>query len=103
MSQDYKTERTYPIIKNFNAVQTWTEVILPSKGKVITVGCEQHDIYVSFEGTEGQSTTGVNKLFIKSGGYMSISIGRGSNLHNTFQVATKSSSSAEVTVIIEEI
>jgi hypothetical protein len=102
MSQDYKTERTYPIIKNFNAIQTWTEVILPSKGKVITVGSEQHDIYVSFEGTEGQATTGVNKLFIKSGGYMSIKLGRGTNQHKTFQVATKSSSSAEVTVIIEE-
>ena len=62
MSQDYKTERTYPIIKNFNAVQTWTEVIMPSKGKVITVGCEQHDIYVSFEGTEGQGTSGKSVL-----------------------------------------
>ena len=103
MAQDFHTERTYPIIKNFSAVQTWTDVILPSKGKVITVGCEQHDIYVSFEGTEGQGTSGVNKLFIKSGGYMSIKLGRGTNLHNTFQVATKSSASAEVTVIIEEI
>jgi len=102
MSQDYTTERTYPIIKNFNAIQTWTEVLLPSKGRIITVGSEQHDIYVSFEGTEGQATTGVNKLFIKSGGYMSIRIGRGTNQHNTFQVATKSASSSEVTVIIEE-
>lgn len=102
MAQDYSQERTYPIIKNFSAVQTWTEVSLPSKGKVITVGCEQHDIYFSFEGTEGGAIAATNKVFIKSGGYMSVKLGRGTNQHNSLQIATKSSSSAVVTVIIEE-
>lgn len=102
MAQNYRTVNTYPSIKNFNAIQTWTDVTLPSKGKVVTVGCEQHDIYVSFEGTEGGGTTGVNKLFIKSGGYMAINMGRGTNQHSSIQIATKSSSSATVTVIFEE-
>ena len=61
MAQDYSRERNYPIIKNFSAVQTWTEVKMPSKAKVVTIGSED-DIYVSFEGTEGGSYTGVNKL-----------------------------------------
>lgn len=102
MSQDYKSLNTFPIIRNFNAVQTWTDVVLPGKTRTITVGCEQHDIFVSFEGTDGGSTTGVHKIFIKSGGYMSISRGRGTNQNSTIQVATKSSSSAEVTLIFEE-
>lgn len=102
MAQNYRTVNTYPSIKNFNAIQTWTDVTLPSKGKVVTVGCEQHDIYVSFEGTEGGGTTGVNKLFIKAGGYMAINMGRGTNQHSSIQIATKSSSSATVTVIFEE-
>ena len=103
MSQDYRSINTYPIIRNFNAIQTWTAVNLPSKANiVITVGCEQHDIFISFEGTDGGSTTGVHKIFIKSGGYMSINRGRGNNQHDTIYIATKSSSSAEVTVILEE-
>lgn len=102
MAQNYRTVNTYPAIKNFNAIQTWTDVTLPSKGKVVTVGCEQHDIYVSFEGTEGGGTAGVNKLFIKAGGYIAINMGRGTNQHSSIQIATKSSSSAEVTVIFEE-
>lgn len=102
MSQDYRSINTYPIIRNFNAIQTWTAVNLPSKAYVLTVGCEQHDIYVSFEGTDGGSITGINKVFIKAGGYMAINRGRGNNQHDTMYIATKSSSSAEVTVIMEE-
>lgn len=102
MSQDYKTLNTYPIIKNFSAVQTWTEVLLPSKAYRLTVGCEQHDIYVSFTGSEGGSVVGIDKVFIKAGGYMELTRGRGSNQHSIIYIATKSSSSAEVTVILEE-
>ena len=102
MSQDYKTLNTYPIIKNFSAVQTWTEVILPSKAVKLTVGCEQHDIYVSFTGSEGGSVVGVDKIFIKGGGYMELNRGRGSYQHSIIYIATKSSSSGEVTVILEE-
>lgn len=102
MAQDYKTERTFPIIKNFSAVQTWTDVTVPPKGRVITVGCETADLYVSFEGTEGGSTSGVGKAFIQTAGYLAIKKGRGTNQHQTFQVATKSAASAEVTIIIEE-
>ena len=102
MSQDYKSLNTFPIIRNFNAVQTWTDVVLPGKGRIITVGCEQHDIYVSFEGTEGGATSGVHKIFIKSGGYMTINRGRGTNQYNNIQIASKSASAAEVTLIFEE-
>ena len=102
MSQDYKSLNTFPIIRNFNAVQTWTNVVLPGKTRTITVGCENHDIVVSFEGTDGGSTTGVHKIFIKSGGYMTISRGRGTNQNSTIQVATNTATSAEVTLIFEE-
>jgi len=102
VSQDYSRINIYPIIKNFSAVQTWTEVNLPSKGRLVTVGCEAGDVYVSMEAVEGGSTSGVNKLFIKSGGYMMIDMGRGTNNLSSIQIATKTLSSAEVTVIIEE-
>ena len=102
MSVNLRTENTYPIIKNFTGVQTWTEVILPSKGQIITIGCEQHDIYVSFTGTEGGGISGVDKVFIKAGGFLAITRGRGTNQHDKVYVATKSSSSAEVTIILEE-
>jgi len=102
VSQDYSRINIYPIIKNFSSVQTWTEVDLPSKGRIVTVGCESGDIYVSLEGVEGGSTSGVNKLFIKSGGYMMLDMGRGTNNLYSIQIATKTLSSAIVTVIIEE-
>lgn len=102
MSVNLRSENTYPIIKNFTAVQTWTEVLLPSKAQIMTVGCEQHDIYVSFTGTEGGAIAGVDKVFIKSHGYLAIKRGQGTNQHDTIYVATKSSSSAEVTLILEE-
>lgn len=102
MSINYKSLNTYPIIKNFTAVQTWTEVELPSKAFTVTIGCEQHDIYVSFTGTDGGAIAGVDKIFIKAGGYMALNMGRGSNQHTKVYVATKSSSSAEVTIIMEE-
>ena len=102
MSVDLRSVDTYPIVKNFSAVQTWTEVELPSKGQIITVGCEQHDIYFSFSGTHGGSTSGVDKVFIKSGGFFEIKRGRGTNQHDKIYIATKSSSSAEVTIILEE-
>jgi hypothetical protein len=102
VSQDYKSLNTFPIIRGFNAIQTWTNVVLPGKCRQITVGCEQHDIYVTFEGTEGGSTAGVHKIFIKSGGYMTMNRGRGTNQNSSMQIATKSSSSAEVTLIMEE-
>jgi len=101
MSVSYQSQNTYPMVKNFTAVQTWTQVILPSKGRIITIGAE-HDIYVSFEGTDGGTTTGINKLFIKAGGYMALNRGVGNNQHNSVYVATKASSSAEITLILEE-
>ena len=102
MAQSYQSISTFPIIKTFTANQTWTDVTIPSKGRTITFGCETADIFVSVEGTEGGSTTGVGKAFIHTAGYLAIKKGRGTNQINTFQVATKSAASAEVTIIIEE-
>ena len=102
MSQNYISLNLFPIIRNFNALQTWTDVVLPGKCRVITVGCEQHDIFVSFEGTDGGATAGVHKIFIKAGGYMVLNRGRGNNQNSSIQIATKSASSAEVTLIMEE-
>lgn len=102
MAQNYQSISLFPIIKNFSANQTWTDVTIPSKGRTITVGCETADVYISFEGTEGGSTSGVSKAFIQTAGYLAIKKGRGTNQINTFQVATKSAASAEVTIIIEE-
>ncbi len=81
-SIDLRASNTYPLVKNFSAVQTWTEVSIPSKGQIVTVGCEQHDIYISFTGTQGGGTSGVDKIFIKSGGFFAIKIGQGSNQHD---------------------
>lgn len=102
MAQSYQSISTFPIIKTFTANQTWTDITIPPKGRTITFGCETDDIFVSVEGTEGGATTGVGKAFVHSAGYLAIKKGRGTNQHNTFQVATKSASSAEVTIIIEE-
>jgi len=102
MSVNLKAVNIYPIIKNFTAVQTWTEVNLPSKGVILTIGCEQHDIYFSFTGTDGGGIAGVDKVFIKSGGYFAINMGKGTNQYSNVYIASKSSASAEVTVTIEE-
>lgn len=102
MSQDYKSLNQFPIIRNFTANQTWTDVVLPGKAKHITVGCETADIFVTFEGVEGGSTSGTHKMFIRSGGYVAIAKGRGTNQNNSIQVATQTASSAEVTMIFEE-
>ena len=102
MAQNYQTINLFPFIKNFSIGETWTEITFPPKGKVVTVGCEQHDMYVAFEGTEGGATSSTDKVFIKAGGYMQFKLGRGNNNRNQMQVATKSASTATVTVIVEE-
>lgn len=102
MSVDLKGVNTFPIIRNITAIQTWTEVVLPPKGVLLTVGSEQHDIYVSFEGVDGATVAGVHKVFIKGGGYLAMNRGKGTNQHKKVYVATKSSSTGEVTIILEE-
>ena len=102
MSIDLRTTNIYPIIKNLTSIQTWTEVLIPSKANTITVGCESHDIYISFTGTDGGAVPGVDKAFIKANGYMELKRGRGTNQHDKLYVANKSSSSAEITIVLEE-
>lgn len=100
MAENFRTERNFPVIKNFGVTDTWTEVLLPSKAKIITIGSED-DIYVSFEGIEGGAYTNTNKMFIKADGYMALNLGRGTNQHNSIYICSKSSS-ADITIIFEE-
>ena len=65
MSVDLKGQDTYPVIKNITAVQTWVEILLPSKAFTITIGSDDQDLFVSFTGTDGGSLAGVDKAFIK--------------------------------------
>lgn len=102
MSVDLKGQDSYPLIKNVTAVQTWLEVILPSKASIITIGSEDKDLYVSFTGTDGGSLAGIDKAFIKRNGYLSINRGRGTNQHSSIFVAVATGTTATVVVILEE-
>lgn len=101
MSLDLQSANLYPIVKVFTANQTATEVLLPKTALKVTIGCEQHDIYWSQVGTDGQ-ILGNDKAFIGGAGYMQIVLGRGKNRSDALYIATKSSSSADVTLIFEE-
>ena len=102
MSLDLKNLDTYPIIKNVTAVQTWLEIILPSKAFTITLGSDDQDLFVSFTGTDGGSLVGVDKAFIKRDGYLSITRGRGTNQHVSIFVAVATGTTATVVLILEE-
>ena len=52
-------------------------------------------------GTDGQ-ILGNDKVFIGGAGYMQVVLGRGKNRSDALYIATKSSSSADVTLIFEE-
>jgi hypothetical protein len=101
MSLDYRSENLYPIVKTFTATQTATEVQIPKTCLKVTIGCEQHEIYWSQVGEDGQ-LLGANKAFIDGGAYMQVTLGRGKNRSSSIYIATKSSSSALVTLIFEE-
>ena len=102
MSVDLKGQDTYPVIKNITAVQTWVEILLPSKAFTITIGSDDQDLFVSFTGTDGGSLAGVDKAFIKRDGYLSITRGRGTNQHSSIFVAVATGTTATVIVILEE-
>lgn len=101
MSLDLRATNLYPIVKTFTANQTATQVLLPKTARKITIGCEQHEIFFSQIGTDGV-VLGADKAFITGGAYLQIDLGKGSNRSNALYIATKSSSSALVTLIFEE-
>jgi hypothetical protein len=101
MALDLRGERAACFVRTFTANQTATEIQIPAIATTVTIGCENHSIYWSHEGTEGQ-TLGANKDFIAGGAKMAIKAGRGRNKMDTIYIATKSSSSATVTLIFEE-
>jgi len=101
MSIDLSSQTKALFVKTFTANQTATEIILPRNTNTVTTGCEQHDIYWSHEGTHGQ-VLGADKDWLTGGAKQAIKVGRGKNRTNQIYIATKSSSSALVTLIFEE-
>lgn len=101
MALDLRSESLATFVKTFTANQTATEIQLPKICNTVTIGCEQHEIYWSHEGTEGQAL-GADKDWIGGGAKQAIKVGRGRNRMDTIYIATKSSSSALVTLIFEE-
>jgi hypothetical protein len=101
MSIDLRSETRALFVRTFTANQTATEIILPPIANTVTIGCEQHEIYWSHEGTHGQ-VLGANKDWLVGGSKQQVKVGRGKNRTNRIYIATKSSSSALVTLIFEE-
>jgi len=101
MSIDLRSETRALFVRVFTANQTATEIILPPIANTVTIGCEQHEIYWSHEGTHGQ-VLGTNKDWLAGGSKQQVKVGRGSNRTNRIYIATKSSSTADVTLIFEE-
>jgi len=101
MSIDLRSQTQALFVKTFTANQTATEIILPRNTNTVTIGCEQHDIYWSHEGTHGQAL-GADKDWLTGGAKQAVKVGRGKNRTNQIYIATKSSSSALVTLIFEE-
>ena len=101
MSLDLRSDKRACFVKVFTANQTATEILIPAIAATVTIGCEQHEIYWSNEGTDGQAL-GSNKDWITNGAKIAIKPGRGKNKMNAIYIATKSSTSAEVTLIFEE-
>jgi len=101
MSIDLSSQTKALFVKTFTANQTATEITLPRNTNTVTIGCEQHDIYWSHEGTHGQ-VLGADKDWLTGGAKQAIKVGRGKNRTNQIYIATKSSSSALVTLIFEE-
>lgn len=102
MSLNYKSENTFPVIKNFNATPSWLEVFLPSKCKHVTIGSDESALYVSFYGTDGVPINAEPRFFISKDGYISLNLGRGTNQQTKIYVATKASSLGKVTLVMEE-
>jgi len=101
MSIDLSSQTKALFVKTFTANQTATEIILPRNTNTVTIGCEQHEIYWSHEGTHGQAL-GADKDWLTGGSKQAVKVGRGKNRTNQIYIATKSSSSALVTLIFEE-
>jgi|DEB0MinimDraft_10_1074344.scaffolds.fasta_scaffold106901_1 hypothetical protein len=101
MSIDLSSQTKALFVKTFTANQTATEITLPRNTNTVTIGCEQHDIYWSHEGTHGQAL-GADKDWLTGGAKQAVKVGRGKNRTNQIYIATKSSSSALVTLIFEE-
>jgi len=101
MSIDLSSQTKALFVKIFTANQTATEITLPRNTNTVTIGCEQHDIYWSHEGTHGQAL-GADKDWLTGGAKQAVKVGRGKNRTNQIYIATKSSSSALVTLIFEE-
>jgi len=101
MSIDLRSETRALFVRVFTANQTATEIILPTIANTVTIGCEQHEIYWSDQGTHGQ-VLGTNKDWLAGGAKQQFKVGRGSNRTNRIYIQTKSSSSALVTLIFEE-
>ncbi len=101
MSIDLSSETRALFVKVFTANQTATEVIFPRNTNTVTIGCRNHEIHWSHEGTHGVAL-GTNKDFIASGAKQAFKVGRGKNRTHKIYIATKSSSTADVVLIFEE-
>lgn len=102
MSENYKSENIFPVIKNFNATPSWLEILLPSKCKHVTIGSDESALYVSFYGVDGVPINSEPRFFIAKDGYISLALGRGTNQQTKIYVATKASSLGKVTLVMEE-
>jgi hypothetical protein len=101
MSEAIQADK-YPFFFNFTASTTTTEVQLPNTCRRVTIGCENHKLYISRNGaTDGGSLTS-NRAFVPSGNYITLSLGKGKERAESIFISTSGAGSADVSLVLEE-
>lgn len=92
----------YPFFYNFTGGTTTTEVQIPNTCRRITIGSENHKIYICRNGATDGGAVPSNRLFVPAGNYITLSLGKGKERAETVYIAASSSSNADISIVLEE-
>lgn len=104
MSVDFSDVEIYPSFLTFNvssSANVATEVILPSRAKLVQVGSESGALFLSHTGTDNVALSVTNRGFIPTNNMLQFRLGTGTHRLSTLFIAGQSGSE-KVVVIVEE-
>jgi hypothetical protein len=99
--ENLRTISTYPHFHNFTASSNTTQIQIPRNCRKVTIGSDQQALFLCRNGATDGGSVPTNKAFIPKSNYITIAMGRGSNIDYNLYVASQTGS-ANVSIILEE-
>jgi len=101
MSVDLTGVKQFPHIRAVSATTNNTEIVLPPRTKVVTVGTKTGDCVFAYEGVDN-GTPSNNAAFVANYGYVATKYGRGKDRPTSLYVAMANGTGTIIIILEDE-